>query len=514
MAYLSVDVGTSMVKAVMFDHEGREITVARQGTVVHRGADGSSEQDMYSVWDAVVFTIRQVVHQVKDPVQAIAVTGQGDGLWLVAADGRPTGRAILWNDARASAIVDRWDEEGVLTDAYRINGNLGFPGTSGAILSWLQENDPDRLKDSSHALYCTGWIFNRLTGEFAADETDAASPFMNIHTGEYAPELLDMYGMPWAQRLLPQIRRDGSRVAALREEVATELRLPRSVPVVLAPFDIPVTALGIGAIAPGQACTILGTTLSTDIVLDAPHTDTDPVGMTLPSGVPGTYVRSLAAMAGIEIVSWGMKLMGLDNPAWLSDLAATAPAGSNGLVFHPYLSPAGERAPFRDSQARGSFVGMSFEHSRPEIARSLLEGMSYVIRTCLETGVDSITDLRLSGGGANSAFWCQTLANVTGVPTMRSVDAEIGAKGALLTALVALGEEHGMAEAVERHIHARDIFEPDPREVAVYEDVYGAFRATGDMTADTWPVMAGLRSSLAQGHRTASVDDVEEEWGA
>lgn len=512
MAYLSVDVGTSMVKAVMFDHEGREITVARQGTVVHRGADGSSEQDMYSVWDAVVFTIRQVVHKVKDPVQAIAVTGQGDGLWLVAADGRPTGRAILWNDARAGGIVDQWDADGVLAEAYLINGNLGFPGTSGAIMSWLRANDPERLSSSAHALYCTGWIFNRLTGEFAADETDAASPFMDIHSGEYSPQLLEMYGMPWAQRLLPPIRRDGSRVAALRDDVATELRLSHSVPVVLAPFDIPVTALGIGAIAPGQACTILGTTLSTDIVLDAPHTDTTPVGMTLPSGVPGTYVRSLAAMAGVEIVSWGMKLMGLDNPAWLSDLAATAEPGSKGLIFHPYLSPAGERAPFRDSQARGSFVGMSFEHSRPEIARSLLEGMSYVIRTCLETGVDSITDLRLSGGGANSAFWCQMLADVTGVPTMRSVDAEIGAKGALLTALVALGEESTMAEATQRHVHARDVFEPDPRTVAVYEEMFAAFRTTSDTVAVAWPGLAGLRSSLVQRQSVSVEESSEEDW--
>lgn len=512
MAYLSVDVGTSMVKAVMFDHEGREIIVARQSTVVHRGADGSSEQDMYSVWDAVVFTIRQVVHKVKDPVKAIAVTGQGDGLWLVADDGRPTGRAILWNDARASSIVDQWDAAGVLAEAYLINGNLGFPGTSGAIMSWLHAHDPERLAGSSYALYCTGWIFNRLTGEFAADETDAASPFMNIHSGEYSPQLLEMYGMPWAQRLLPPIRRDGSRVAALRDEVATELRLPRSVPVVLAPFDIPVTALGIGAISPGQACTILGTTLSTDIVLDAPHTDTVPVGMTLPSGVPGTYVRSLAAMAGIEIVSWGMKLMGLDNPAWLSDLAATSPAGSNGLIFQPYLSPAGERAPFRDSQARGSFVGMSFEHSRPEIARSLLEGMSYVIRTCLETGVDSITDLRLSGGGANSAFWCQMLANVTGMPTMRSVDAEIGAKGALLTALVALDEEASMADATARHVHARDVFEPDLREVSIYEEMFEAFRISGEKVAQTWPEMAGLRASLARRQSTTVEDPADKEW--
>ncbi len=515
MAVLCVDVGTSMVKAVMFDHEGREIKVARQGTVVHRRGPGQSEQDMYSVWDAVVYTVRSVVHQVKDPVRAVAITGQGDGCWLVGADGRPTGPAILWNDARASDIVDDWDERGILEQAYRINGTLGFPGTSGAIMTWLRRNDPDRLRESHKALYCTGWIFNRLTGEFAADESDAASPFLDIRSGEYSTDLLELYDMPWVERLLPEIRRDGNRIAEISSSVAPELRLRPGIPVLLAPFDIPATAIGIGAIAPEQACTILGTTLCTDIILDRPETGGTPAGMTLPSGVPGTYVKSLAAMAGVEIVAWGMRLMGLDNPNWLSDLAATAEPGAGGLLFHPYLSPAGERAPFRDSQARGSLIGLSFEHSRPQIARALLEGMSYVIRNCLEFGTDDLTDLRLCGGGANSTVWCQILADVTGVPTTRSVDAEIGAKGAFLTALVALGEERSMADAVATYVHARDTFEPDPKLTGRYDDLYEAFQATGATIASEWPRLAGLRSTLAAGeadtHRETDTDIEETE---
>ena len=502
MAVLCVDVGTSMVKAVMFDHEGREIKVARQGTVVHRRGAGQSEQDMYSVWDAVVYTVRSVVHQVKEPVRAVAITGQGDGCWLVGADGRPTGPAILWNDARASGIVDDWDANGILEQAYRINGTLGFPGTSGAIMAWLMQHDPERLRASHKALYCTGWIFNRLTGEFAADESDAASPFLDLRAGEYSAELLEMYGMPWAERLLPDIRRDGSRIAEISPSVAPELRLRPGIPVVLAPFDIPATALGIGTIAPDQACTILGTTLCTDIILDRPETGGTPAGMTLPSAVEGTYVKSLAAMAGVEIVSWGMRLMGLDNPSWLSDLAATAEPGAGGLLFHPYLSPAGERAPFRDSQARGALIGLSFEHSRPQIARALIEGMSYVIRNCLEFGTDDLTDLRLCGGGANSALWCQVLADVTGVPTTRSVDAEIGAKGAFLTALVALGEEPSMADAVGAYVHARDTFEPEPRTSGIYAELYQAFLDTGGPVAQQWPTLAALRA-----HATPAPDD-------
>ena len=506
MAVLCVDAGTTMVKAVMFDDEGRELKVARQATQVHRRAPGFSEQDMYSVWDAVVFTVRSVVHGVKEPVRMLSFTAQGDGCWLVGADGRPTGPAILWNDGRAGAIVDRWDESGVLEEAFRIGGNFGFAGTSASILAWLRENDRQRLEESDRALFCNGWLFLKLTGEYAVDQSDAASPFLDARTRDYSPELLELYGLTWARSLLPDVRPDTDRVGALQDVAAAELRLPAGLPVVMAPFDIPSTAIGIGAVSPRQACTILGTTLSTGSVTAAPDTGGVPSGMTLPSGVPDTWLRVLAAMSGVETISWGMGLMGLDNPNWLSDLASTTGPGANGIVFHPYLSPAGERAPFLDADARGTISGLSFEHTRSHLARAMLEGLSFVVRDCLEATSSDATELRLTGGGANSTFWCQLLADVTGVPTSRSVDSEIGAKGAFITALVATGAEPDVASAVDRHVFTRDRFEPDPECVGVYEDLFGDFMAMRASTAGEWERLARSRS---RHQRDEPVDDVD-----
>lgn len=493
MAVLCVDAGTTMVKAVMFDHEGRELAVARQATVVHRQEGGVSEQDMDSVWEAVATTIRSVVGQVREPAAMLSFTGQGDGCWLVGADGRPTGPAILWNDGRAAGIVERWDADGVLADAYRINGTMGFPGTSGAIMKWLHENDRARLDVSHRALYCDGWLFHRFTGEFAVDESDAASPFLDIRSRRYSRKLFELYGMPWVERLLPEVRDDTHRIGELRADVAAELRLRPGMPVVMAPFDIPATAIGIGVIDPAQACTILGTTLSTERIVAEPDAGGTPAGMTLPSGVDRTYVRSLAAMAGTEVIGWGMHLLGLDNPNWLSDLAATAPPGADGLFFHPYLSPAGERAPFRDSTAHGSLLGLSFEHTRSHVARAILEGMSFVVRDCLDFEAAPVTELRLCGGGAGSSFWCRLLADVTGVPTSRSTDAEIGTKGAFLTALAATGEQPSIREAVASHVHTRDIFEPDPAAAPIYDELFGGFLAIRTTASAQWSRLARSR---------------------
>jgi erythritol kinase (D-erythritol 1-phosphate-forming) len=494
MSVLCVDAGTTVVKAVLFDGEGREQRVARQATRVRRSGPGFSEQDMDGVWDAVVSTVRSLVDGRREPVRMLAFTGQGDGCWLVGPDGRPTGPAILWNDGRACDIIDRWEADGVLDAAFKINGNYGFAGTSGAILAWLRAHDRERLDASHRALYCGGWLFLRLTGEYAAEESDAASPFLDIRTRAYAPEILDLLGMPWAERLLPGIRGDSDRIGQLRPAAAAELRLPAGLPVVMAPFDIPATALGIGAVTPGQACTILGTTLSTATPVAAVDTSGTPAGMTLPSGVPGGYVRSLATMAGIEAVGWGMKLIGLDRPGEISDLAQTAEPGAEGLFFQPYLSPAGERAPFRDTRARGSLSGLTFEHTRAHIARAMLEGMSYVVRECLESSGVRATELRITGGGANSEFWCRLLADITGVPTMRSADSELGAKGAFVTALVASGAEPSARAAVERHVCPRDVFEPDDKRSALYDELYGDFLAIRDGAREQWERLATSRA--------------------
>ncbi len=293
MTVLCIDAGTTMVKSVLFADDGSELAVSRQETVVNRPRPGHSEQDMYAVWDAVVHTVRSVVHGAGGPVpRLVVVTGQGDGCWLVDSEGRPTGPAVLWNNARAADLVDEWERADLLSAAYRINGNLGFAGTQSAVLAWMRANDPERLERSAAALYCDGWLFARMTGRFAVEESDAASPFLDIRTRSYSPAVRELLGLEWAERLLPEVLGADERVDELLPGAATELRLPAGTPVVMAPFDIPATAIGIGAVAPGQACTILGTTLASQVTMDAVDTDGTPAGHDPAPGGGGAVPRT------------------------------------------------------------------------------------------------------------------------------------------------------------------------------------------------------------------------------
>ncbi|MDX3100228.1 FGGY-family carbohydrate kinase [Nonomuraea angiospora] len=488
MAIICVDAGTTVIKAVGYDAEGAEAFVARRETVVSRPLPGHAEQDMNAVWDAVAATVREVAAQL-DGVDFVAVTAQGDGCWLVGPDGEPTGPAILWNDARAASAVDGWTRSGIAAEAFRLNGSSAASGLPHAILTWLRANDPGRLERSSAMLTCGGWIFARMTGELVADESDASAPFMDLRARAYSPSLLSLFGTEWAERLLPPIR--SGHVAELSRDAASALALPAGTPVVMAPYDIAATALGAGAVRAGQACGILGTTLCTEVIVDSADLEGEPIGITI--ALADGYLRAFPTFAGTEVVQWTCRMMGLSGPAELGDLALLSEPGARGLTFLPYMSPAGERAPFSDPLAKGSLLGMSFEHGREDMARAVLEGLTMVIRDCLAATRAAPTELRVCGGGSNSTVWLQLIADITGLPVRRPADAEVGARGAYLVGLAATGAAPSIATAASKHVRMRDALEPKPANQALYDRLFDDFLTLRQANAVSWPLLAEMR---------------------
>ncbi|MBV8223871.1 MAG: carbohydrate kinase, partial [Verrucomicrobia bacterium] len=265
--------------------------------------------------------------------------------------------------------------------------------------------------------------------------------------------------------------------------------LTSGLPVVMAPYDVVTTAIGVGVVQDGQACSILGTTLCTEVGTTSIQLDATPSGLTLPFGPPGLYLRSFPTLAGSEVIHWYIKQFGLRDPSEVGLLAGEIAPGANGLCFLPYLSPAGERVPFLNTGARGSLFGLSFEHNRRHIARAILEGLSLVIRECLQTAqqASSVSTIcGLCGGGANSEVWCQLIADVTGTPTFRTLDQEVGAKGALIVGLVAVGQEPNFGDAARRLVQVRDEFEPDADRHSRYDELFEQFIGVRESTLPIW----------------------------
>ncbi|MFD9906310.1 FGGY family carbohydrate kinase [Streptomyces sp. NPDC059063] len=475
MSVLAIDVGTTMIKSVVFDDQGGELAVSRLATEVQRPHPGWAEQDMDTVWNAVVYTVRTALSEVADPVWLVTFTAQGDGAWLVDAAGRPTGPAILWSDGRAGDLLTRWQHDGVLEEAFRRNGSLTCSGMPNAVFSWLAAHDPDRLDRSSASLTAAGWLFLKLTGVTAVDESDASAPFLDHATGAYDPGIVDLFGLTPYARLLPEVLGEHERIAEITGDAAAQLGLPAGLPVVMAPYDIAATARGVGVVNPGQACSILGTTLCTEIVRTDVDTSGEPSGITIAYRGRERVLRAFPTLNGAEVLTWAARTLGLDGPPELGALAFSAPPGAGGVLFLPYLSPAGERAPFLDPRARGSFWGLSLEHTRADLARAVFDGLSLVLRDSLVAARTTVTELRLCGGGANNDAWCQLIADATGVPTARSGDTELGAKGAFLTGLVLTGAESSMHSAAAKYVRMRTSWEPDAERARYYAGLYEAF---------------------------------------
>jgi xylulokinase len=255
--------------------------------------------------------------------------------------------------------------------------------------------------------------------------------------------------------------------------------------VVLAPYDICATAIGVGAVDVGRACCILGTTLATEVVTDTVPTG-QPIGITVTLGVPGRYLRAFPTMSGGDVLEWGKRLLGVSTAADLTALAASGRPDSAGVRFLPYLSPAGERAPFFDPGARGALTGLSLDAGREDVARALVEGLTMTIRECLSAAPTKPDRLALSGGGTGSDFWMQLVADATGLPVTIPADTEVGARGAWVTGLVATGAEPDFGAASERHVRVARTYEPADDTAAAFDERYAEFLRVRELHRPLW----------------------------
>lgn len=480
MSCIGVDVGTSRVKAVRFDDDFRPIDSAAETSTVLRPGGGRSEQDMNGVWDAVARVLSTVATRSDSAIAFVAITAQGDGCWLVDDEIEPVGSAMLWNDNRAASIVERWQSDGVLDTAFAINGCLAAPGIAHAQLRWTQEHEPERLTRASTLLSCGSWVYAKLTGRVVLDMTEAANPFFDARTQKYSPELLDLFEIDSLGRLLPEVVNGPSRVGRLCRELAEPLGLPVDTAIVLAPYDVPATAIGTGVVDTGRAFAVLGTTLCVGTVADSPRLDRPVSGMTLPGAGSGRWLTAYATMTGTEVLDWTARLLGLPDAGAVVALAATSDRPDLPLVL-PYLSPAGERSPFLDTTIRGSMTALDTSHTPADVARAVLDGLTLAVTDCLRAGACPAT-LALSGGGAASELWCQAICDAAGVPVTRPDVAEVGARGAVLSAATDLGLYDTIADATAAAVRPGVEHVPDPASSARFDDVYDRFveaRRTG-----------------------------------
>jgi len=496
---IGVDAGTSMIKAVAFSLDGEELDVSQRSNPVQNPRPGWEEQDMALTWRQTAATIDDVVSGRSDDeeIMGVGITGQGDGCWFVDEDGEPVRDAILWSDGRTAEYINEWQEDGTAQEVADICGSAIFPGTSAAIYRWLADNEPDTTEEIETVFFCKDWLKFKLTDERVSDPSDMSLPYVDIETAEYADTIPDIFGVPELGEKLPPLYPATEIIGTVTSEAAARTSLPAGTPVASSLFDIPSMAIGTGAIGPGDSSSIVGTTSVNQTLLNEPNTEPAGIGFTFPLGIEGLWTRAMAAMAGTPNLDWFLdEVVGSRDFAEIESRLEPIPVGAEGLVYHPYLSEAGERAPFLETTARAGFSGLAPRHTEDHMIRAIYEGIAFSVRDCFEHIPSESDSVHLSGGGARSDFWCQIFADCIDVPVAVPDGAEFGAKGAAMLTGIAVNEYDDIAEAVERTTTITRSYEPNEKNVSQYERWYGLYKDIYETMFEHWRTREEILSDL------------------
>ena len=511
---IGIDAGTSVVKAVAFTASGGTIGSASRPNRYASLPNGGVEQDMRRTLDDVLAAAAELVAAHPDLASrtvGLAVTGQGDGTWLVDADGEPVHDGWLWLDAR-SAVEAREIEALPGYDAvYAETGTGVNVCQTRTHLRWMRRRAPELLARAATAFHCKDWLYLGLTGERATDPSEGVFTFGSIRTRDYSDEVIDALELADLRRLLPPIVDGIERSAPLTREAAKRTGLPAGLPVTLGYVDVICSALGGGLYAadaePGLS--IVGSTgmhmrrvaEAVDVTLNDERSG---YTMCFPGGGFAQMQSNMAATLNID---WLLDLV-VDAVAFaggetsraallprLDAAVASVPPGT--LLYHPYISRAGERGPFTDPAARAGFVGLDTGAGFAHVARAVYEGLALAARDCHDAMGPRPSEVRLGGGAARSPVLRGILGAALDRP-LRTVERdEAGAAGACMIAAVGLGLYPDVGSCCATWIDPLlgEPVAPDPGLAAHYERLAPVYRDVREALGDGWSSLAALRES-------------------
>jgi xylulokinase len=488
---LGIDIGTSGTKTLAIDETGSILASAAAEYPCDHPRPGWSEQDPELWWKATVATVRRVLTDgglKPADVAGIGLSGQMHGSVFLDADGKVIRPALLWNDQRTAAECAEIEERtGGREALVRMVANPALTGFTAPKILWVRKHEPAAWDRVRQVLLPKDYIRYRLSGTYATEVSDASGTLLlDVAHRRWSTELLSKLDLDPA--LLPPCFESPEVSAKVGALGASETGLAAGTPIVGGGGDQPAGAVGNGIVRSGVVSATMGT--SGVVFAHTPEPGFDPLGR-LQRGchaVPGAWHVMGVVLAAGGSFQWfrnelgkaevdRAKAQGVDPYFLLTDEAAIAGVGAEGLFFLPYLT--GERTPHFDPDAKGAWVGLTVRHGRAHLTRSVLEGATYAMRDSLELiremGV-SVSQVRLSGGGARNALWRQIQADVYGhdVHTLNSIEGP--AFGVALLAQVGTGGFSSVPEACDATIRLADWTAVDPTARAFYDRGYAIYR--------------------------------------
>jgi len=494
---LAHDIGTSGTKSSVVGFDGAIADSQSTPHQTYTDLPGQAEQDPSDWWSGVCRNTRALMErhpEFRTRIAGIGLSGHMLGCLPIDAEGKPLRRCMIHADRRATAESEHVKNTLGAAEVYRTTGNIVDARSSLCKALWLKRHEPEVYARTERFIQSKDFIVGCMTGSFdSTDFSDAShAQWLDIRRRRYADDLFSALGLDVAR--LPELHRATDVVGKVSEASAAAMGVPAGIPVVAGGGDGACATVGAGCVRPGDTYCCIGT--AAWIASVAAEALPDPkmrVFNVLALDGESCAVYGTVQSAGHSL-AWAMELLGEDDFSRLDSLLAGAPAGSDGLIFLPYLE--GERSPIWDTTARGVFFGITTAHGREHFLRATVEGVSFALRSVLaairERG--PIPALRLIGGGGQSAVWQQMLADICDVEiqclSTRSEDAT--SLGAAIAAAVGVGAFDSMADGC-RLVAIEQSRAPDAalrerydRRFALYASLYPVLR----------PAFAELHQSL------------------
>lgn len=488
--FIGLDAGSSVCKAGLFSLDGRQLAEASCRTPLSRPQAGWSELDPDQCWAAARTVIADVVRQcgaASHEIGGIGLSAAMVGAWMVDGQGRALRPGIIWEDSRSQPIIEEMEaaDPGVLSRIFLSSGSVLQQGCTLPVLAWLSRHEPHILRAARHVLSYKDFLRLRLTGRVATDRSEASVIPGSARSRNRSDEMVSLFGLDEWRNLLPEVRESEEFIGGLTADVARELGLPSGLPIAIGAGDVAATVIGAGGLAPGRATAVLGTTVMVGVCHDVPVFDPPDIGLlfTLPGSV---WYRSMVNVAGTLNLDWAVDVLAPDIATRpdryeaVTALAASVPAGAEGLTFLPYLSESGIIAPVVDRAARAQFAGLSPRHGRAHLFRAVFEGVAFALRDLVDALGFHGPSLLLTGGGARSAFWSQMIADSLGRTVIVPEATQFGARGAALIAATAAGHFSNIRQASLAVAGGGATYHPVPDAAAAYCEALAQYRNCRD----------------------------------
>lgn len=474
MNYIGIDLGTSSVKLILMEAEGRILKTVSREYPLSMPHTGWSEQAPQDWWAQTMDGLQELLSGADaSQVAGLSFGGQMHGLVILDKDDKVIRPAILWNDGRTS------EETAYLNDTIgkeklaQYTANIAFAGFTAPKLLWVKRHEPQNFARIDKIMLPKDYLAYRMTGVHCCDYSDASGMLLlDVANKRWSREMIDICGISESQ--LPKLFESYEVVGTLRSDVAKELGLPESVKVCAGAGDNAAAAVGTGTVRDGACNLSVGTSGTVFIASDR---------FSLPSNnaihafahATGKYHLMGCILSAASCNKWWTDDI-LKAASYAAEQSAFVPLGTNEVLFAPYLM--GERTPHNDAGARGAFLGLSMNTTRAQMTQAVMEGVAYAMRDSVEIakslGVE-IPCTKICGGGAKSPVWKRIFANVLGMPVQSIATEEGPGLGAAMLAAVGCGEYPSVAAAADAMVHVTETVEPDEPTHRLYEAGYRRF---------------------------------------